>query len=116
MRKIYTSLLVLMLMMVSTTVKAQYEATIAAEPTNDWVAGQQSFAATDIATALGLADAAALKELINSSTKTEEGIDGPFYIKTADGKSNQYTSRYSIPAKPTPIFPSKAQDLSPVPR
>lgn len=91
MRKIYTSLLVLMLMMVSTTVKAQYEATIAAEPTNDWVAGQQSFAATDIATALGLADAAALKELINSSTKTEEGIDGPFYIKTADGKSNQYT-------------------------
>ena len=91
MRKIYTSLLVLMLMMVSTTVKAQYEATIAANPTNDWVAGQQSFAATDIATALGLADAAALKELINSSTKTEEGIDGPFYIKTADGKSNQYT-------------------------
>ncbi|MBO4674161.1 MAG: DUF4859 domain-containing protein [Bacteroidaceae bacterium] len=91
MRKIYYSLWVLMLMMVSTTVKAQYEATIETGPTNDWVAGQQSFAATDIATALGLADAAALKELINSSVKSETEISGPFYIKTADGKSNQYT-------------------------
>ncbi|MBR1668929.1 MAG: DUF4859 domain-containing protein [Bacteroidaceae bacterium] len=91
MRKIYSSLLVLMLMMVSTTVKAQYQAVINADPTDNWVAGQQSFAPGEIATALGLADAAALKELIATASKAEEPFVGAFYVKTADGKTNQYT-------------------------
>ena len=91
MRKIYYSLLVLLLMMVSTTVKAQYEVNIDAQPTNDYGSGSQLFDAADIATALGLADADALQALIATASKDVDPNVGAFYIKTTDGKSCQYT-------------------------
>ena len=91
MRKIYSSLLVLALMMVSIVAKAQYTVTITSDPIEDWVAGQKSFAATEIATALGLADADALKALVVNPDEEGNTQGGAVYLKVADGKSNEYT-------------------------
>lgn len=91
MRKIYSSLLVLAMMMVSMVAKAQYTVTIDSDPIENWVAGQKSFAATEIATALGLADVDALEALVVNPNEEGNAQGGAVYLKVTDGKSNAYT-------------------------
>ena len=68
--------------MVSMVANAQYKAEITTDPVEDYVAGYVNFDPIEIATALGT-DTATLHKAINDG--------GAFYIKTADGKSNEYT-------------------------
>lgn len=83
MKKIYFSLLVLTMMMVSTIAKAQYTVNVTSDPEDNYFSGYQAFDPTEIATALGT-DTAALHQLISTG--------GAVYIKTASGgKSNEYT-------------------------
>lgn len=92
MRKIYSSLLMLAMMMVSMVAKAQYTVTIDSDPIEDWVAGQVSFPATEIASALGLSDAAALEALVKNPNENGDLQGGNVYLKLSDGsKSNDYT-------------------------
>ena len=83
MKKIYFSLLVLTMMMVSTIAKAQYTVNVTSDPEDNYFSGYQAFDPTEIATALGT-DTATLHQLITAG----EAV----YIQTADGsKSNTYT-------------------------
>ena len=83
MRKIYTSLMLLAMLTVSMVAKAQYSAVINADPTDDYVAGQQSFDAAAIVSALGLEDFSALKTMVDAG--------GALYLKVGEEKSNVYT-------------------------
>lgn len=85
MRKIYYSLLVLVMLMMGTTVKAQYSAVINSNPIESWVAGQQSFDATEIVTALGFDDFTALKTAVDAG--------GVLYLKVGDERTNSYTGQ-----------------------
>lgn len=87
MRKIYSSLLVLAMLLVGTVAKAQYTVVIESDPIEGYVAGQQSFDAAEIAQALGLADAAALKEFVDGNDAV--------YLGIAEGKSNAYTGNHN---------------------
>lgn len=82
MRKTYLSLLILAMTMVSMVANAQYKAEITTDPVEDYIAGYVNFDPIEIATALGT-DTATLHKAISDG--------GAFYIKTADGKSNEYT-------------------------
>lgn len=75
-----------MMMMVGMTAKAQYTATIDAEPTNNWVAGQQEFDAAPIVSALGLDSFTDLKELVAASGTGSEG--GVVFLQVGDEKTN----------------------------
>lgn len=81
MRKIYTSLLVLAMAMVSTVANAQFKAELTTDPVESWVAGYVNLDPVEVATALET-DTATLHAAINNAA---------FYIQTADGKSNAYT-------------------------
>ena len=83
MRKIYSYLLALTLMMVGGIARAQYTVDVTSDPENDYFSGEKIFAPAEIAEKLGLADAKALQELLDNG--------GAVYIKTADGRSNTYT-------------------------
>lgn len=83
MRKIYTSLMLLAMLMVSMVAKAQYTAVINADPIDGYVAGQQSFDAADIVSALGLEDFSALKTMVDAG--------GALYLKVGEEQSNVYT-------------------------
>ncbi|MBQ0047742.1 MAG: DUF4859 domain-containing protein [Prevotellaceae bacterium] len=79
MRKIYFSFLVLAMAMVSMVAKAaDYEFKASCGPNSeDWVIDQAYFPAAEIAEKLGLADAAALYELVGTNTAV--------YLQLADG-------------------------------
>ena len=83
MRKIYTSLMLLAMLMVSMVAKAQYSVVINADPIDGYVAGQQSFDPADIVSALGLEDYSALKTMVDAG--------GALYLKVGEEKSNVYT-------------------------
>lgn len=83
MRKIYTSLMLLAMLMVSMVAKAQYSAVINADPTDGYLAGQQSFDPAAIVSALGLEDFSALKTMVDAG--------GALYLKVGEEKSNAYT-------------------------
>ena len=83
MRKIYTSLMLLAMLTVSMVAKAQYSAVINADPTDGYVAGQQSFDPAAIVSALGLEDFSALKTMVDAG--------GALYLKVGEEKSNVYT-------------------------
>lgn len=87
MRKIYTSLMLLAMLMVSMVAKAQYTAVINADPTDGYVAGQQSFDAADIVSALGLDGTAALKTLLNDGDA--------IYMQVGEDMSNAYTGNHN---------------------
>lgn len=82
MRKIYSSLLVLAMMMVSVVAKAQYTVDITSDPENNYFSGAKLFAPEEVATALGT-DTASLHALLDAG--------GAVYLKTTDGRSNSYT-------------------------
>ncbi|MDE5739089.1 MAG: DUF4859 domain-containing protein, partial [Bacteroidaceae bacterium] len=79
-------MLLAMMMMVGMTAKAQYAAVIDAEPTNNWVAGQQEFDAAPIVSALGLSSFTDLKELVAASGTGSEG--GVVYLQVGDDRTN----------------------------
>ena len=83
MRKFYTSLMLLTMLMVSMVAKAQYTAVINSDPIEGYVAGQQSFDPADIVSALGLEDFSALKTMVDAG--------GALYLKVGEEKSNAYT-------------------------
>ena len=83
MRKIYTSLMLLAMLTVSMVAKAQYSVVINADPTDGYVAGQQSFDPAAIVSALGLEDYSALKTMVDAG--------GALYLKVGEEKSNVYT-------------------------
>lgn len=88
MRKIYSSLWVLLLMAVSTVAKAQsYDVAFSGGPIEDYVAGQKSYPATEIAAALGI-DVESLQVLLGEESDA-------VYLKVADGKSNDYTGNHN---------------------
>ena len=82
MRKIYTSLLVFAMTMVSMVANAQFTAEFTTDPVEGYTAGYARLDPTEVATALAT-DTATLHTTINAG--------GAFYIATADGKSNTYT-------------------------
>ncbi len=91
MRKLYFSLLALTLMLVSTTVRAQYTAEVTVYPEKSgWYSGEVLFSAGDIATAMGYEDVDDLKALIFNN---DQG--GNVYLKTTDGKTNTYTGGFN---------------------
>ena len=83
MRKIYTSLMLLAMLTVSMVAKAQYSVVVNADPTDGYVAGQQSFDPAAIVSALGLEDFSALKTMVDAG--------GALYLKVGEEKSNVYT-------------------------
>lgn len=89
MRKIYSFLLTLVLTCVS-TVAWGYDVNITSDPENDYFSGEQLFDANELATALGLADAAAVQALIETNSAV--------YIKTGENeKSNAYSDPVNAP-------------------
>lgn len=89
MRKLYSSLLLLLLMAVSTVVKAQ-DATLNVEFESapaTYECGRKQITPSEIATALGIEEDA-LRSLINGK---EYAGTGAVYIKTTDGRSNSLT-------------------------
>lgn len=91
MKKIYSFLMVLALMCISTVARAEeHTATITSDPENNWFSGYVSFPVSEIVAELGLADEAALNELLNNEENSA------VYVKTADGeKSNAYTGNHN---------------------
>ena len=69
--------------MVSTASKAQYTVSVTSDPENNYFSGDQAFVPSELATALGLEDEAALQSLISAG--------GAVYLKTETDKSNAYT-------------------------
>ena len=84
MRKIYFSMLVLTMMLVSAVAKAQadYTATFDVQWTNDWVAAEQYFSAEEVAGKLGIT-AAELQTLLNPEQK---GENKPLAIMAGENK------------------------------
>lgn len=84
MRKIYFSMLTLILMMVSGSAMAQadYTATFDVQPTNDWVAGEQYFPASEVAQKLGITTEE-LKTMLDASQRDE---NQPFAILSGEDK------------------------------
>ena len=89
MRKFYSSLIALALMMVSTMAKAQveYDAVIESDPIDSWVAGQQSFDAAELATAMGT-DVETLKALLLDG---ENVVGGNVFLDLGQERTNAYT-------------------------
>lgn len=87
MRKIYTSLMLFAMLMVSMVARAQYSAVFNVDPTDNYAADQELFPADEIVTALGLDDYAALKTLL------EDG--NALYLKVEEGKTNAYTGNHN---------------------
>lgn len=85
MKKIYSFLMVLALMCISTVARAEvHTANITSDPENDYYSGYVAFPIADIVAELGLENEAALATLIENG--------GAVYIQTADGdRSNAYT-------------------------
>lgn len=90
MRKLYFSLVALMLLMVSGTAKAQtdYTATFDVQWTNDWVAGEQYFSAAEVAEKLSITTDD-LKTLLDAEQKD---TNKPFAILSG---SDKVTTPYS---------------------
>ena len=91
MKKIYSFLLMLALTCVSSVAWGQsYDVNITSDPENEYFSGEQLFDASEIATALGLADAAAVQALIETNAAV--------YIKTGENdKSNAYSDPVEAP-------------------
>ena len=91
MRKFYSFLLMLAFTCISSVAWGQsYDVNITSDPESNWFSGEQLFDASEIATALGLTDAAAVQALIETNSAV--------YIKTGENdKSNAYSDPVEAP-------------------